>query len=132
MKKNCFMSLFGVNWDNFWLYLTILCDTWKYFVIPENTLWYLTILWYLPILLQYFPKLNNTYKFLTIPDKPDTSWYCLVSTKHQVSTPIQFLYCEGIITIWFWQFFCLSGIVMVLILAIFTKPLMLTGDRRVL
>jgi hypothetical protein len=91
-EKNCIMFLFGVNWDNSWQYLTILCDTWKYLTILSNTK-------------KYLPILNYTNQYLTIPVKPGISWYCLVLRKHQVSMPIWFQYHEGIIVIWFWWFF---------------------------
>jgi len=122
-QKNCTMFLFAVNWDNPCQYLTILGDTWRYLAIPDNTF---TIL---SNTKQYLPILNNTYQFLTIPNNTWQTWYRLVSAGIAKASsiaantiPVSWRYRhDTVLTV-----FCLSGIVTVPILAIFTKPSTLT------
>jgi hypothetical protein len=107
----------------------------QFLLIPDNTLHYVVILshtYQFQTMLtnseQYLPIPNNTYQFLTIPKKPGFSWYRLVSTKHQASLPISSWCHHNTVLV----VFCLSGIIMVLILPIFTKPLMLSTRTRLL
>ena len=126
-QKNCTMFLFAVNWDNPCQYLTILGDTWRYLAIPDNTF---TIL---SNTKQYLPILNNTYQFLTIPNNTWQTWYWLVSAGITKASsiaanmiPVSWRYRhDTVLTV-----FCLSGIVMVPILVIFTKPSTLSGARH--
>jgi len=126
-QKNCTMFLFAVNWDNPCQYLTILGDTWRYLAIPDNTF---TIL---SNTKQYLPILNNTYQFLTIPNNTWQTWYRLVSAGIAKASsiaantiPVSWRYRhDTVLTV-----FCLSGIVTVPILAIFTKPLTLSHTKR--
>ena len=102
---------------------TIPGNTWQYLVIPGDTWQYLTIL------LQYLPILNNTYQFLTIPNNTWQTCYRLVSAgvdkASSIATntiPVSWRYHHDTVL----MFFCLSGIITVPILAIFTKPLTLS------
>jgi hypothetical protein len=70
MKKNmCIMFLFGFNLDNFWQYLTILCDTWQHLAIPDNTF---TIL---SNSKQNLPIPSNTKQYLTNLVSVGIAWY---------------------------------------------------------
>ncbi len=133
MKKKDYNGTFLFNLGYSWQYLTILCDTWWYLAIPDNTFTILTnTKQYLPILnntYQFQTILTNTKQYQTISDKPCISWYRLVLTKYQVLLP----YDSSTIKVLSWyssDVFCLSGIIMVLILAIFAKPSMLKADTH--
>ncbi len=72
--------------------------------------------------------LNNTYQFLTIPNNTWQTWNQLVlpginkaSSITANMIPVSWRYCHDTVL----MVFCPSGIIMVPILAIFTKPLML-------
>ncbi len=113
------MFLFAVNWDNSWQYLTILGDTWRYLAISDNSF---TIL---SNTKQYLPILNNIYQLITIPNNTWQTWYRLVSAGIAKASsiaantiPVSWRYHhDTVLTV-----FCLSGIVTVPVLAIFTKP----------
>jgi hypothetical protein len=103
--------------DNTWRYLVILGDTWQYFYNTK----------------QYLPILNNSYQFLTIPNNTWQTWYWLVSAGIAKASSIA---ANTIPVLWRYRHdtvltvFCLSGIVTVPILAIFTKPLTLSHTKR--
>jgi len=56
----------------------------QFLAIPDNTLQYIVIS---DNTFTILPNTLNTYKVLTVPDKPCISWYHLVSTQHQVFLP---------------------------------------------
>ncbi len=123
------MFVFGIYCDNSWQYLMILCDTWQYLAILGNTRQYPTIL------LLHFPILNNTFQFLTIFNNtiqylpiPNNTWQTLywlvlpgINRASSITAnmiPVSWRYRhDTVLTV-----FCLSGIITVPILAIFTKP----------
>ncbi len=126
-QKNAYNGPFSFIWGYSWQYLTILCNIRWYLVIPDNTF---TIF---SNTKQCLPILNNLYQFLTIPDNTWQTWFLLVlpgigkalritgnmilvSWKYHHNT-----FLTGFLSVWYHH-----G--MVLIMVIFTKPLMLSDD----
>ncbi len=96
--------------DNTKRYLTIPSDTWQYQVVPDNT---------------FIIRINtNNFKQYLIPNKLGIGLYHLVLTSSIVTNMIPILswYCHNMVL----KVLCLSGIVTILILAIFRRPSMLS------
>ncbi len=127
-------KLLKILWRNFFIgsyYSTgaIIGNTWQYFAIPGDTCQYLTIL------LQHFPILSiltNTKQYLPIPNNTKQYLMNLVSfgiAWYRQSIKYHNQYDSSFVKVslqYNFDSFCLSGIVYVLILAISTKPPMLT------